>query len=153
MCGTLSRVELMGDGLMKETIALTHWLWDCTTVLTFCRPACAVTRSHCRVGHPRTLVLPSQNSALCPWGCLVEGMRCGLFVCVVLNYRACLLFNRSAERVMPQPMSPPSCIIAPVCHCHRLGKASSDCFSPLSPPHFSFHPPVFSSLPFSLHSH
>lgn len=69
-----------------------------------------------------------------------KGWGVALLMCVVLNYRACLLLNRSAESVMPQPMSQPSCIIAPVCHCQRLGKASSDCFSPLSP---SFLPPSF----------
>lgn len=73
------------------------------------------------------------------------------FRCVVLNYRACLLFNRSAEELMPQPRSQPSCIIAPVCHCQRLGKATSDCFLPLSPlfafylphPTFPLSPTVF----------
>lgn len=64
-------------------------------------------------------------------------------MCALLNYRVCLLFNRSAEEVMPQSMSQPSCIIAPVCHCQGLGKATSDCFSP-SPP-FSFPPCLFLS--------
>lgn len=50
-----------------------------------------------------------------------------------LNYRVCLLFNRSAEEVMPQSMSQPSCIIAPLCHCQGPGRATSDCF-----PLFSF---------------
>lgn len=72
-----------------------------------------------------------------------KGWGVDLLMWVVLNYRACLLLNRSAERVMPQPMSQPSCIIAPVCHCQRLGKASSDCFLPLSPsppPHLFLSP-------------
>lgn len=68
------------------------------------------------------------------------------FMYVVLNYRACLLFNRSAQELMPQPMSQPSCIIAPVCQCQRLGKATSDCCSPLSP-FFAFY--LYPSFPLS----
>lgn len=68
--------------------------------------------------------------------CLSENVYVCDWVSALLNYGACLLFNRSAEEVMPQSMSQPSCIIAPLCHCQRLGRATSDCF-PLFPP-FSF---------------
>lgn len=67
-----------------------------------------------------------------PWTCLTE--RC---VSACLNawlsahwiYRGMFaFFNRSAEEVMPQSMSLPSCIIALLCHCQRLATATSDCF-------------------------
>ena len=87
----------------------------------------------------------------CPWTCSAGRFffffpsyaRVCLWVSAVLHYRVCLLFNRSAEEVTPQSMSQPSCIIAPLCHCQRLGRATSDCFSPpflllLPPPSLSF---------------
>lgn len=119
-------------------------------------PTCAVKRSHQPVTHPC-----AQNVLTCQSGIIrvLEHVRRGVFffffsscarLCVwvsaVLHYRVCLLFNRSAEEVTPQSMSQPSCIIAPLCHCQRLGRATSDCFSP---PLFSSPPPsvFFPSLP------
>ena len=81
--------------------------------------------------HVKIAVCVLENACWKGWG--VE------LLCVILNYRACLLFNSSAEELMPQPKSQPSCIIAPVCHCQRLSKATSDCFSPLYPLFAFYH--------------
>lgn len=145
--GTLWRRGLVGDEMMKVLAAFTHCLWGCTTALTFHRPACAGECSPCLGGFQCARVPPRQSSGLSlrmyvGAGGGVRGAH--LSTCVVLNYGARLRFNRSAEELQ-SPMSQPSCIIAPVCHCHRLARATSDCSSPLSPL-FAFYPDPFFPL-------
>lgn len=106
-------------------------------------------------GQRRWLVLTCHSMIICVLEHVWQGDMCScLYGCVtdwlsaLLNYRVCLLFSRSAEEVMPQSMSQPSCIIAPLCHCQGLGTATSDCFS-LFPPfpfpclYFALSPSVF----------
>lgn len=154
MCVYAERDEMLkvGDGLWGEYFPLTApntptgWeieeqLWPSADLL------CEAPRAR-QWPTPTSMcadVLTCHGMIICVLVHVLQGDMCACRASALLNYRVCLLFNRSAEEVMPQSMSQPSCIIAPLCHCQGLSRATSDCF-PTFPP-FSF------SLSLSLYSH
>lgn len=132
---------------------------DCRAVLTFCWPV-MLSNGRTSQWHIRVRIRVNTSKQDHPVSLNMFGIRGDVCVCLCawvwlstsVNYRIRLLFNRSAEEVVPQSMSQPSCIIAPVCHRQRLGKATSDCLSPCTPyspsPSLSFplSPPVLTLI-------